>query len=145
MSDMTETRRQALRQAVEKVGGVSKASKLLGYTNPSFLSQMIGPNPTREITEKTARKFEEKLQLSRGALDGTPSAGAPIAPLTTGDSTADLVAEVIRLVGNVCNSEGVQPPVDKFSEVVALAYIDAVRNGGAPRETHARQLARLIK
>lgn len=142
MSDVTEMRRRALREAVEKIGGVSKASKLLGYTNPSFLSQMIGPNPTREITEKTARKFEEKLHLAPGTLDGTTPAPGPVA---TGDATADLVAAVIRMVGTACNAEGVQPQVDKFSEVVALAYIDAVRNGGEPRETHARQLARLLK
>lgn len=66
MSELTDRRRDTLRLIVEKRGGVSKVSKMLGYTNPSFMSQMIGPNPTREITEKTARKFEEKLGLEHG-------------------------------------------------------------------------------
>lgn len=142
MSDLTDRRRDALRAVVEQRGGVSKVAKTLGYTNPSFLSQMIGPNPTREITEKSARKFEERLGLANGPLDG---AATPAQPLATGNATADLVAAVIRMVGSACNAEGVQPSVDKFSDVVALAYLDAMTRDGKPSEAHARQLARLLK
>lgn len=35
----------------------------------SHLSQMIGPKPTRRVTETTARKFEYKLGMRTGALD----------------------------------------------------------------------------
>ncbi len=40
----------------------------LGVTD-SYLSQMLGPNPIRKVTEPTARKFEYKLGLNTGALD----------------------------------------------------------------------------
>lgn len=80
MSELTDRRRDTLRLIVEKRGGVSKVSKMLGYTNPSFMSHMIGPNPTREITEKTARKFEDKLGLSHGTLDGDAPAPTPAKP-----------------------------------------------------------------
>lgn len=35
----------------------------------SYLTQLIGPNPIRKITENTARKFEWLLGLPVGALD----------------------------------------------------------------------------
>lgn len=142
MSELTDRRRDTLRLIVEKRGGVSKVSKMLGYTNPSFMSQMIGPNPTREITEKTARKFEEKLGLEHGTLDGEAAAPAPAAP--SDDATA-LVASVIRMVGMTLEAEGVAADPDKFADVVALAYLDSVDHGGTPRESHVRQLARLLK
>ena len=40
----------------------------LGVTD-SYLSQMIGPNPIRRVTETTARKFEYQLGLCTGSLD----------------------------------------------------------------------------
>ena len=40
----------------------------LGVTE-SYLSQMLGPNPIRRVTETTARKFEYKLDLRAGELD----------------------------------------------------------------------------
>lgn len=35
----------------------------------SYLSQMIGPNPRKNVSETTARKFEQRLVLKTGALD----------------------------------------------------------------------------
>lgn len=144
MSELTDRRRETLKAIVEKRGGVSKVAKQLGYSNPSFMSQMIGPNPTREITEKSARKFEDKLGLPPGTLDGEPPAQAEPtrAPAT---ETASLVASVIRMVGRTLQDEGVAAGPDKFADVVALAYLDSVDHGGEPRETHVRQLARLLK
>jgi hypothetical protein len=40
----------------------------LGVTD-SYLSQLLGPNPIRRVTEPTARKFEYKLGLRTGSLD----------------------------------------------------------------------------
>ena len=41
----------------------------MGWNSTSFLSQMIGPNPTRLITERTARRLESKLGLPHLSLD----------------------------------------------------------------------------
>ena len=41
----------------------------LGYRHTSFLSQMAGPNPSRVVTEKTARKIERVLKLVPLSLD----------------------------------------------------------------------------
>lgn len=44
-------------------------SKELGYTNSTFLGQMVGAYPIRPITEKTVRKIEEKFNLEPLSLD----------------------------------------------------------------------------
>lgn len=36
---------------------------------PSYVCQLIGENFTKNISEKTARKFEQKLSLPAGVLD----------------------------------------------------------------------------
>jgi hypothetical protein len=142
MATITETRRDNLRALIEQHGGVSKLAKAMGYANPSFLSQMAGPKPSRQITEKSARKLEVALGLHPGALDGT---GKVPEVKPTGNETACLVAEVIRLVGSACESENVTPSASKFADVVTLAYLDSIDHGGRPREDRVRQLARLLK
>lgn len=161
---VNETRRKNLRAIIEKQGGVSKLARLMGYSNPSFLSQMAGPKPTREITEKSARKLESAMGLSAGALDRDetvypggeansipPEAGAAPAPARQTPGTAPalqgsaaLVAEVVRLVGGACEAERVTPSMSKFADVVALVYQDAM-GGSRPTEEKARMLARLLK
>lgn len=160
---VNETRRKNLRAIIEKQGGVSKLARLMGYSNPSFLSQMAGPKPTREITEKSARKLETAMGLPPGALDRDetvyPSGDAPAAaPIEAGatpapaapraapaiNGSAALVAEVVRLVGGACEAERVTPSMAKFADVVALVYQDAM-GGAKPTEEKARMLARLLK
>lgn len=64
-------RRNNLRKLVGEGRRFTKHTDLantLGVTD-SYLSQMIGPNPIRRVTETTARKFEYRLNLAPGALD----------------------------------------------------------------------------
>jgi hypothetical protein len=44
-------------------------SNAMGYSNSSFLGQMVGAYPTRPITEKTARRLENAFDLERLSLD----------------------------------------------------------------------------
>lgn len=60
--ELSEIRRINLRKMMESEGALKLAGRL-GYRQSSFLSQMAGPNPTREITEKTARAYEKQLGL----------------------------------------------------------------------------------
>lgn len=149
--DITEIRRVNIRTLVEKRGMLSKLSKALGYKNPSFLSQMVGPNPTREVTEKFARRVEEAAGLEPGALDrprdGVPAqAPAPAAQTpVTAPRTDTLVVDVIRMVGKVCEAEGVAPSPMRFADLVALAYLDSVEHGGQARESHIKAVARLLR
>lgn len=61
-------RRNNLRRLAEQHGATILAERL-GYASPSFLSQMIGPNPTREVSERTARVIEHSLGLEPGWMD----------------------------------------------------------------------------
>jgi DNA-binding transcriptional regulator YdaS (Cro superfamily) len=144
MATVEATRVANLKALIEQHGGVSKFSRRLGYANPSFLSQMVGPNPTREITEKSARKIEAKLGVAPGTLDQNGVAAPPVAAAPA-DATTALIVEVLRRVGKACESEGVNASPSKVGEVAVLAYLDAVEHGGVPREEHMRRLARLIK
>lgn len=145
-SKLTDNRRENVRALVELRGGVSKLSRALGYKNPSFISQMAGPEPTRDITEKTARRIEQVLNLPMGSLDlppgSKPQASATAAPL---DNTTALVADVIRTVSRMCEDEGLSTPPSKFGDLVILALNDAMEHGGQPRPDHARLLVRLLK
>lgn len=58
-----------LRFLISENGGPQNLAKKLGLTNPSFVSHLAGPNPTRIITEKTARKIEADLGLLEGWMD----------------------------------------------------------------------------
>jgi hypothetical protein len=143
MMKLTEIRRENMRALIEK-HGAGKLSAKLGYSQPSFLSQMCGPNPTRDITEKSARRYETLLKLPAGYLDtmhGEESAPQPEKPA----ADPNMVADVIRLVGSICASEEVNLPPMKFAEVVALAYLDTVEHDQTPREDHIKQVVRLLK
>ena len=134
-----DVRRDNLRKLMQE-HGASALSRKLGYKHPSFLTQLAGPNPSRRITEDSARRYERDLGLPSGWLDNA----APAATTTTEGSTA-LVATVIRLVGAVLQGEKIDVQPARFADLVALAYVDAAEHGGAPREAHVRSLVRLMK
>jgi hypothetical protein len=141
MRKITEVRRDNLRALVAREGGGAKVASRLGYRSASFLSQQIGPKPSREITEKTAREYEAKLGLPEGALDrqeGPPQPGAQAIDTS-------VLVDVIRLLGGVLEAEKVNLPAGRFADVAALAVEDAVTHGGKPRESHIKSLVRLVK
>ena len=157
-----QTRRTNLRTLISHFGGPKALGERLGYKGPSFLVQMAGPNPNREITEKSARGFEESLGLEYGWLDKEPGsqpplvkgaigmpqhrpAPAPTEVLAPVQTDVNLVMDVIRLVGQVCDETNLTLPTVKFADVVALAYSDATETGGKPREAHLRQVIKLMK
>lgn len=51
------------------MGGPQSLALKLGLANPSFISHLAGPNPTRTVTEKAARKIEGDLGLEPLWLD----------------------------------------------------------------------------
>ena len=126
-----------LRQLVLK-SSATEVSKRLGYQQPTYISQMVGPKANRPLTEKNARKYEKTLGLKDKWFDQDHEQPAP-----PNESVA-LVTEVIRLVGTVLQSE--KMPVDpiKFAEIVALSYEDSTRSGEL-REAHVRRLVSLLK
>lgn len=142
MQKISEIRRENARKHIEFFGGVGKVASAMGYENPSFLVQVFGPNPTRNITEKMVRKLEAATGLLEGALDneGIESIEGPALAFDM-----ELVNTVIRFVGKVAESEGVQVGPDRFASLVQLALSDAIEHAGKPREAYLRQVLQLLK
>lgn len=63
-----ETRRANLRALAAPPASATTVGVRLGFT-PQYMGHLIGRNPTRTISEKTARVIEEKLGLAGGWLD----------------------------------------------------------------------------
>jgi hypothetical protein len=171
MHTVIEYRRENLRKLIELNGGVGVLGRKLGYTNGSFIVQMAGPMPTREVTEATARAFEAKLGLEAGWLDfetvvppGQASAAenrkqktvvagprdvvdllpAPdsIAPARYSDEN---LTDLVRLIGGEADKLGLSLPTAKFADIIALTLADARGRGGSPDINHVQMLLKLAK
>lgn len=68
MTRLLEIRRTNLRRLAEQHTATALAQKL-GYASASWISQMVGPRPVRDVTERTARLVEGVLDLEPGSLD----------------------------------------------------------------------------
>lgn len=76
MRTVFDQRRDNLRELARTWGGPTSLAKKLGHTNGSYLAQLAGPHPTREISEKVAREMERKLGLPLGWLDQVHAEGS---------------------------------------------------------------------
>lgn len=68
LSSLAAVRRENLRRLADQ-HGATVIAKALGYSSVAFLSQMIGPNPSRTVTERTVRAVERAMGLEPGVLD----------------------------------------------------------------------------
>lgn len=59
------------RQIVSSVDGVNEAARIMGKKN-SYITQIAGPNPTRNIGNRMATSIEKSFGLPPGALDANP-------------------------------------------------------------------------
>ena len=160
LSRVATIRRDNLRTLCD-IHGTAGLARKLGYRSPSFLSQMTGPNPTREVTEKSVREFERRLELKLGTLDNegwdptlpeqpvaapAPVVEPPAAPVPPAPSNnTSTVADVIRVIGQVSVAENVDVPPAKFADMVALGFADSMDHGGSPRESFIKDLVHLLK
>lgn len=161
LSKIATIRRDNLRTLCN-IHGTSALSRRLGYRSPSFLSQMVGPKPAREVTEKSAREFEQRLEMPEGTLDREgwdptmpehPVAPQSLMPLPVATpvaadpvtANASVVSDVIRVISAVSASEQVNVSPSKFPDVVAMSFADSMEHGGVPRESFIKQLIHLLK
>lgn len=143
--DVLARRRQNLRTLAAQRDGVTGLAKRLGYSGPSYLSQMIGPQHNRPISERTARHIEAELDLPAGWLDQDHGhfAGevkveeAPLVAVPIDEPLFLQVADVLRplLVAHPLTR-------DKAHMVFARVYADAEKRGQVDAEL-ARDLVRL--
>lgn len=128
MSTIEDIRRNNGWELIKTHGQTFIAHKL-GHKSPSRLSQVFGPSPTRAPSDKMMRKIEEVLGL----------------PALSTDKPLKAVADVIRLVGDIAETEAATLGGKKFADLVALAYTDSTEHGGKPREAYIRSVVRLLK
>lgn len=131
--DVFANRRGNLRALIIQHEGATNLAKLLGYSSPSYLSQMVGPNPSRQITEKVARQIEHKLILPDGWLDKRP---------TTFQVRVDdqQIGELVLLIGQILKDNAVSVTPEQFATLVTLCH-----ERGNIDETYIRRLIHLIQ
>lgn len=78
MRNVFDTRRDNLRRLVGQWGGPTSLSRKLGHSNGSYMAQLVGPHPSREISEKVAREIEAKLGLPIGWMDQEQGQTKPV-------------------------------------------------------------------
>lgn len=135
----SEIRRTNLRKLIEQRGGPNVLGATLGYANGSFLVQMAGPNPIREVTERTARKFEQILNLPDGWFDREEVAVAPPPAFDT-----EMVRNAIQATAKAIEDAGLQMTPTKIGNLATMAYADAVEHGGVRKE-YISQLLQLLQ
>lgn len=115
MKSVYDTRRDNLRSLIHQWGGPTSLAKKLGHSNGSYVAQLAGPNPSREVSEKVAREIEHKLGLPLGWLDQEhPGNGRHV------DDEA--LSTCVRAVAAAIRDAGVKPDPDRYANLVALAY-----------------------
>lgn len=122
MKSVYDTRRENMRNLVHQWGGPTSFAKKLGHSNGSYVAQLAGPNPSREISEKVARDMETKLGLPIGWLDQEhPSNGRQVDDAT--------LSACVRAVAAALRDAKANPSPDVYANLVGLAYEHARLTG----------------
>lgn len=121
MRSVYEIRRDSLRTLVTQWGGPTSLAKKLGHSNGSYIAQLVGPNPSREISEKVARQIEAKLGLPIGWLDQEHTGKPKV------DDAA--LAECVTAVAAALRDANLRPDPDTYGTLVSLVYEHAKLTG----------------
>ena len=153
-----EIRRENLRRYIAESSATSIAiAKQLGMATGSYLSQIVGNQPTRKLHEDKAREFEKKLNLPAGWLDierdaysnemggvgrvRTSNAAPEPAP-KAGVLDHDRVVSIAAAVSEFATEFGTKISNEKLSSIIRLALEFNDQDCDALR-THIRSLVKL--
>lgn len=139
--DVHKVRRANLRSLIEKWGGPTTLAKRLGHASGSYLAQLAGPNPSREVNERVARSIEQSLDLPQGWLDQRHGNGGQALD-RKGDVDVGVVSKVIELASAALGKH--QVPASTLAELVALVY-EHTQEHGAIDERYLQRLVNLTK
>lgn len=137
MKNVYEQRRENLRSLMQTWGGPTSLAKKLGHTNGSYLAQLAGPHPSREISEKVAREMEAKLGLPLGWLDAEHNGN----PRQLDDAA---LGECVRAVAAALRDAGHRATPDQMADLASLAY-EHTKLTGRIDEPFIQRLVRLTK
>lgn len=136
MRTIYELRRDNLRALASQWGGPTSLSRKLNHSNGSYLAQLIGPNPSRQISEKVAREVEAKLGLPTGWMDQENGQAPKL--------DDDMLGDCVRAVGGVLRDAGLKTSPDQYATLVELAY-GQWRLSGRLDEQFITKLTRLLR
>jgi hypothetical protein len=122
MHSVYDTRRENVRALMAQWGGPTSLAKKLGHSNGSYVAQLVGPNPSREISEKVARDMEGKLGLPIGWLDQEHTAS----PRQVDEET---LSACVRAVAAAIRDAALKPDPDAYANLVSLVYEHAKLTG----------------
>lgn len=137
MSSVFEIRRDNLRRLMAQWGGPTSLAKKLGHSNGSYMAQLAGPHPTRDVSEKVAREIELKLGLPDGWMDHRHK-------VLPGQPDTGLLIDAVAVVRDQLDSAGVKAQRAQIEELVNLVYERASEGGGVDTE-YLRRLIKLMK
>lgn len=137
MKTVYDTRRDNLRQLMKVWGGPTSLAKKLGHANGSYLAQIAGPNPRRDISEKVAREIESKLGLASMWLDQPHAGGAH-------KLNDQALADCVRAVATVLRDRGLRPDPESYATIVQLVY-DHTKLTGHLDEAFIKKLTELLR
>ena len=144
--EISNTRRENMR-ALAEIHGSANLARMLGYRQPSFVSQMIGPNPTRTVSERNAREYERALKLPHSYLDAPlfrPRAAPSASVVPPSQDLATQIADIIRAVSKAVQATGANISVDQFAKLLVVEVSDAADNCFKVREQQIKQMLELI-
>lgn len=136
MLSVYEIRRLNLRRLMSEWGGPASLARKLGHANGSYLAQLAGPNPSRDLSERTAREIESKLGLPSNWLDSEHQGQVRV------DDEA--LASCVKAVAAALRDAGLRPDPDKYSILVGLVY-DRWRTIGRLEEPYVNKLIDLMR
>jgi hypothetical protein len=139
MRDVYEIRRTNLRLLIDQWGGPLPLAKKLGYKKASFMVQMAGLNPTREVTEKSARRIEEVLELPAFWMDNEVNLDD-----TMHGVDLAIVSASIRAVAQEATGMDLTLSPVKLADIVLLVTSDAEKNNNTIRPEYIKTLLNLM-
>ncbi len=139
MQSVYDQRRVNLRSLIGQWGGPTSLAKKLGHSNGSYLAQLAGPNPSREISERVAREIEQKLGLPAGWLDQEQHGNGNHKPLDDETLTA-----CVRCVATVLRDANLRPDPESYATLVQLTY-EHCKAVGRIDERYVQKLVQLTR
>ena len=136
MKSNYQTRRHNLRNLIAEWGGPTSLAAKLGYSNGSYVAQLAGPHPSREISEKVARTIEQRLALPANWLDQEHDIDKK------NQLDQDVLGTCVRAVAAAIRDAGHTPSPDDYATLVSLAYEQCTLRGRVD-EPFIQKLVRL--
>lgn len=138
MALLLNARRENLRRIVQEHGGPSATAKLLGHSNGTYLPQLIGPRPIRDISERVARSIEIKLQLPAGSLD------LPIRSSFSGGAS-DLLKQALLMLLDELEPFSLDNTSDQQFANLCAATLAQFRENGQVSHAYIQRIVRLVR